>query len=598
MNGYVMADFRALLISPYHDLVDVAREVAPDYPELEVTVHEGNLSKGLAAALGSIDSDFDVVISRGGTAQMLEDELSLPVIEIDVSATDLLEALARHNPQGRRTAVIGFSNALRAVSEVADFSDFDLDVYGVSFEDELPIVLEDVASGDYEVILCDSFSRDACAERGMTAHLLSSGARSVSDALRRALDLCQQTREVRTQNHVLWQLIRSLPPRVALFSGSGRLVYTNLTERRPELLGYLREHLGGEKDEHLALQRGRRTYRISKSTFEQDGEAYLSFSIMTSSAPSNESLAGIERRNRDAVERSYHESVFHAVGAGEELSAQISGALRAGRPIALEGEVGTGKARIAELVYLTGPWASRPLVTIDCPLLTDRSWGYLMDSPNSPLYGSGETLWVKAVHALDDDAARRLVDVMRQTGICERDRVIVSANDSEDATEGSVISLFVEYLRCHVLTAPPLRRRRDLRRAIGLFLDSEARHAGTVPPLVTDEAMDLLLGHPWPRNYIELRQVLQRASATTEEGVMRARDVREALDREGATRFSSLDTPSETSSIDLLRPLREIERDIVRMVVEKYGGNQTEAARTLGVSRTTIWRILKDGPCA
>ena len=75
---------------------------------------------------------------------------------------------------------------------------------------------------------------------------------------------------------------------------------------------------------------------------------------------------------------------------------------------------------------------------------------------------------------------------------------------------------------------------------------------------------------------------------------MRARDVREALDREGATRFSSLDTPSETSSIDLLRPLREIERDIVRMVVEKYGGNQTEAARTLGVSRTTIWRILRD----
>ena len=118
-----------------------------------MTVHEGDLSKGLAAALGSIDSDFDVVISRGGTAQMLEDELSLPVIEIDVSATDLLEALARHNPQGRRTAVIGFSNALRAVSEVADFSDFDLDVYGVSFEDELPIVLEDVASGDYPLRL-------------------------------------------------------------------------------------------------------------------------------------------------------------------------------------------------------------------------------------------------------------------------------------------------------------------------------------------------------------------------------------------------------------------------------------------------------------
>ena len=104
--------------------------------------------------------------------------------------------------------------------------------------------------------------------------------------------------------------------------------------------------------------------------------------------------------------------------------------------------------------------------------------------------------------------------------------------------------------------------------------------------------MELLAGHPWPRNYLELRQVLQRAAELAEGGVMRAGHVREALDREGTTRFSSLDTPNESSSIDLLRPLRDIERNVVRMVVEKYGGNQTEAARTLGVSRTTVWRLL------
>lgn len=589
-----METYSALLVSPYPELVKVAESVAGDYPELDLTIHEGDLSEGLAAALGSMDSGYDVIISRGGTAQMLEDELSIPVIEIDVSAADLLEALALYNPGGARTAVVGFSNALEAVRQVADFSDFDLDIFDVDFEDELPLVLYDMLEGDYEVVLCDNFSQSACAARGLDAHLLASGEQSVRKALRAALLLCQQMGEITSQNHVLWQVIRSLPSKVALFTAEGRLVYANLSEHRPDLLSLMRVHLDGTDDERLVLQRGRRTYRVSKTVFQQGPDTYVSFSVMYSSAPTNDSLLGIERRNRDEVERSYRESTFSAVRAEEDIAPAIVAAVRSGRPVALEGEVGTGKNRIAELLYLRGTWGSRPFVTIDCPLLTERSWDHLMNSPNSPLYGEGETLWVKAVHALPPIRAQRLVSVMRQTGACERNHVIFSANDNLDATEPGAIAVFVEHLHCHVLTAPPLRRRRTIRQAVRLFLDREAQRMRAEPPFVTDEAMELLAAHPWPRNYIELRQVLQRAAATAEGGVVRAGDVREALDREGTTRFSSLDTPSAASSIDLLRPLRAIERDVVRMVVEKYGGNQTEAARTLGISRTTVWRLLRD----
>ena len=105
--------------------------------------------------------------------------------------------------------------------------------------------------------------------------------------------------------------------------------------------------------------------------------------------------------------------------------------------------------------------------------------------------------------------------------------------------------------------------------------------------------MDLLLSHDWAQNYIEFRQVLQRADATSSNGCIRASDVQDALAHVGTARFSSLVSPNEFSSIELLRPMRDIESDIVRMVVEKFGGNQTEAARTLGLSRTTIWRMLR-----
>ena len=69
--------------------------------------------------------------------------------------------------------------------------------------------------------------------------------------------------------------------------------------------------------------------------------------------------------------------------------------------------------------------------------------------------------------------------------------------------------------------------------------------------------------------------------------------VREALARERTTRFSSTSTPSEGSTLDLLRPLADIERDVARIVLESCNGNKSRAAKTLGISRTTMWRLLK-----
>jgi len=587
-----MPDFRALFIAPYHELADMATEVAREYPDMDVTIREGDLSAGLVAALGSFDADFDVVISRGGTAQMIEDEFTVPVIEIAVSSADLYEALSLYNPEGKRTAVVGFGNALEALEPLADFADFDLDIFDISFEDELPLTLEDVRAGSYEIVLCDTFSVERFVSEGIDAHLLSSGRTSVERAFDQALRFCQQTRETLATNHMLWQLVRSQDSKFAVFSSTGKLMYSNLGDDRDALVGFMRDHLEGG-DERLFMRHGKRAHHIKKTHIEHLGERSVAFCISTTKVPSGESLVGITRRNRDEVDQDYHGSVFHQSNGGEELAPLITRAAKSERPIMIEGELGTGKTQIADLLYLSGSWGSRPLVVVDCSLLIDKSWEYLIDSPRSPLYGSDETLYLKSVHALDATQLRRLVDLMAQTGICQRDHVIVSANDSTTSCDREATNLIVQNLHCHVLSVPPLRARRSLRQAIGLFLTSEARQQGETPPLVTDEAMDLLLSHDWAQNYIEFRQVLQRADATSSNGCIRASDVQDALAHVGTARFSSLVSPNEFSSIELLRPMRDIESDIVRMVVEKFGGNQTEAARTLGLSRTTIWRMLR-----
>ena len=588
-----MTLYRVLLIAPYPELAQVALAAASDFPEIELTVHEGDLHEGLEAALGVFGTDFDAVISRGGTAQMLEDEITVPVFEIGVSGADLLEALALHNPLGKRTAVIGFSNALESVSQVADFSDFDLDVFEVSFEDELPLILQEVLEGSYEVVLCDNFAVEKCQALGIDAHLLQSGARSVHRALSQALFFCQQVDSLQQKNHVLWELLKSQPFSFALFSPAGRLMYSDLGDDAGDLLPYLRQHLNDPAPAKLVLRRGRRIHRINLTRTGKGENIVVSFSVSTTNAPAGESLVGIERMNADEVERSYRENIFGITGAGEEVAPLVAKAAAIQKPLMIEGEIGVGKAQIAALLYLNSNSSNHPFVVVDCSLLIEKSWDYLINSSSSPLYATGETIYFKAAHSLDVERASRLLDVIRRSNAAQRNRVIFSANDDARGGETDVVARIVEYLHCHVLTAPPVRERADLRRVALDYLENEAARTGSRVPALSDEALSLLCSHTWRRNYIELRQVLQHCMNTAVGGLIDASLAREAIEREQASKFSSLSTPDPATSIDLLRPLKDIERQIVQMVVEKLGGNQTEAARVLGLSRTTVWRMLK-----
>lgn len=583
--------YRALFIAPYPELEPVVRDAARDFPELDVTIHEGDLSAGLAAALGSMDADYDVVVSRGGTAQLLEDEFSIPVFEVSVSPADLYQCLLAHNPNGRRTAIVGFENVLRPLKDVASFSDFDLDIHGVTFEDELPLVLGAVRDGGYEVVLCDTFSLPRCREMGLNAYLLSSGRESVSTAFGEALAFCQHAHELLSRNRMLWNLVSTQDTSFAVFGADGRLTYCNLEQRREELTEFMRGHLEGRREERLVVQRGQHLYRIHKVPVESDGEPYLAFGITRSRMPSARAQVGIRRENRDEVYGRYHASVFCQTHAGDVLAEGMLHAIRSGRPIVLEGEPGSGKGPAADLIYLTSGWDTHPFVKVDCPLVTDRSWAYLMGSPNSPLFAEEATLCFGSVQAMGESRLRELLDMLERSGALRRDHLIVTLSGDVDLDAGAM-ELLHEHLHFFDLQMPPLRERKDLASAVGLYLNAEARATGTPRPLVTDEGAAVLASYGWPGNYAELATVLQRCMTRADDGRITAEVARSAI---GGTKRAA--APSSTGEndlgVDLMRPLRDIERDVVKAAVERCDGNQTEAARVLGVSRTTIWRLLK-----
>lgn len=84
---------RVLGIAPYENMTSLMEEVAREYPRLELTMFVGDMEQGLEVARNNLYGNYDVVISRGGTARILQKDLDLPVIEVEISMFDVLRTL-------------------------------------------------------------------------------------------------------------------------------------------------------------------------------------------------------------------------------------------------------------------------------------------------------------------------------------------------------------------------------------------------------------------------------------------------------------------------------------------------------------------------
>ncbi|MCI7620460.1 MAG: hypothetical protein MSS29_01985, partial [Collinsella sp.] len=107
-------------------------------------------------------------------------------------------------------------------------------------------------------------------------------------------------------------------------------------------------------------------------------------------------------------------------------------------------------------------------------------------------------------------------------------------------------------------------------------------------------AAKTLDAYRWPRNYLQLREVSERLYILVRMGTAERAVAEEVLAQEDVIKTATFGAPTLDSDLYILRPLADTERDIARLVVGHLHGNRTRAAEVLGISRTTLWRLLKD----
>ena len=284
--------------------------------------------------------------------------------------------------------------------------------------------------------------------------------------------------------------------------------------------------------------------------------------------------------------------------------------------VLIQGETGTGKELIARAIHHNSPRHHRPFVAINCgaipkDLVESELFGYARGAFTGALnskagrieLADGGTLFLDEIGELPLEAQVKLLRVLQEGELAKLGasapvkvdvRIIAATHRDlsamiEDATFREDL-----YYRLAVvpLKVPPLRERREDIPGLIEALQQRIRQRHRLPEMrLSPTVHQRLISYTWPGNVRQLENILERLMLLASSNVITAQDLPEELISPSASSAVLWPTlPEEGLSLE------GIERELISRALEKFKGNQTQAARYLDISRRTlIYRMEKHG---
>jgi len=345
------------------------------------------------------------------------------------------------------------------------------------------------------------------------------------------------------------------------------------------------------------------------------------FYLPRNSLPSDVALVvgkALRHTSTEAALDEYEQSAFEAIVGGTPAMKRVIELITKVAPtdstVLLLGESGTGKEVLAHAVHRLSARRDKPFIAINCAalpetLLESEMFGHVKgaftgaETEKRGLFeeADGGSILLDEIGDMSPLTQAKLLRVLQNgeirpvgASVVKRVDVRVIAATNRDLVEAVQSGRFREdlYFRLNVIQIriPPLRERLDaLPALVNYFMTRFNAKFGKHIHGVDDHAQVLLRNYAYPGNVRELESVIAHAVIMCDGDVLTARDMPDSV-RLGTS--ARLALPNYASAA--IPTLSELEEQAIRSTLDKVEGNQTEAAKKLGISRSTLWRKMKE----
>lgn len=303
--------------------------------------------------------------------------------------------------------------------------------------------------------------------------------------------------------------------------------------------------------------------------------------------------------------------------------AKAATAARGHGHVLVEGESGTGKEMLMRAMHHASTRSKLPMRLVNCAGIPSNSLeSLLFGHEKGSIAGAfdrqvgllqhcdGGTLVLDDIDRMELRLQDRLAEVLesgivRPTGAAHGFKIDVRVFGGSDVVldelvgEGLFSSALLDKLSATHISVPPLRERLgDIPALTRFFLSKIGEQPGLKHHSIADSGLSLLEAYDWPGNVRQLQTVLFRAAvfcdgeALTADSFPQLFELLGDADR-GESRARGLGVLLYTDDGNL-RPLEDIEADIIRLAIGHYRGRMTEVARRLGIGRSTLYRKLSE----
>jgi two-component system response regulator HydG len=277
--------------------------------------------------------------------------------------------------------------------------------------------------------------------------------------------------------------------------------------------------------------------------------------------------------------------------------------------VLLTGETGVGKSLLAKIIHFTSKRQNMPFLSINCATLTEELLA-------SELFGHEKGAFTGAVKTKQGlveiaDTGTLFLDEISEMAPSLQAKLLKVIEDGEfyrvggtrpirvdvrfvAATNQPVKGLISEgrfredlYYRLNIMEIfiPPLRdRREDIEPLSSYFLQKHLPKSNKKITGISKEAMNILMHYSFPGNVRELENIIERAIILENGNLISPDSLPQTL-----TMFQI-----ETIEPSKIKTMDELNKEYADKVLDLVGGNKSKAAALLGISRTSLWRLLRE----